>query len=365
MRTQERQHDLGVQDAMERWHAARALVMRYGWNAVSYQILNPGIEHWFSRTGDAVVGFASWAGVRVVAGAPVCAKQQLQAVADEFERDAHVNRDRVVFLAAGERMERLYAERLDRSLVYVGAQPVWDPRAWPDIVGGKPSLRAQLHRAQNKGVVVSEWPPARAQDSAALAAVLHEWLSHRGLPPLHFLTTPDLLGNVQDRRVFVAQHADQVIAYLIATPIPARNGWLIEAWPRAQNAPNGTTHLLVHAAMSAFAASGSQYATLGIAPLSEAGARHYGGEPAWLHWSLRWVRAHGCRFYNFRGLEAFKASLQPPSWEPLFAIADGPHFTPTMLRALAGVFSAGSPALFLARALAQAVGEETRRLVAS
>ena len=28
---------------------ARALVLRFGWNATAYQILNPGIELWFSR----------------------------------------------------------------------------------------------------------------------------------------------------------------------------------------------------------------------------------------------------------------------------------------------------------------------------
>jgi hypothetical protein len=36
---------------------ARDLILRYGWNATAYQLLNPGIELWFSRRGDAVIGF--------------------------------------------------------------------------------------------------------------------------------------------------------------------------------------------------------------------------------------------------------------------------------------------------------------------
>ena len=35
---------------------ARALVLRWGWNATAYQILNHGFELWFSREGDAVAG---------------------------------------------------------------------------------------------------------------------------------------------------------------------------------------------------------------------------------------------------------------------------------------------------------------------
>lgn len=347
-------------EADANWRAARALVMRYGWNAVSYQVLNPGMRHWFSRGRDAVVGYATWAKVRVVAGAPVCAAERLPAAADEFERHAFDAGERVLYVAAGARMERRFADRDDHSLVYVGSQPVWDPREWRDVVRRKASLRAQLNRARNKGVAVGEWPPDRAQDAPELVAVLQDWLAHRGLPPLHFLTTPDLLGNLRDRRTFVATRMGRAIAYLIATPIPARQGWLIEAWPRTRDAPNGTTHLLVHAAMCALGDADARYVTLGIAPLSEHGESHDQPEPAWLRWTLRWVRAHGRRFYNFRGLEAFKASLQPAAWEPLYAIADGPQFTLRHLRAVAGVFSGGSPALFLGRALLHAATAEMR-----
>ena len=52
---------------------ARELVLRHGWNATSYQIINPGMEFWFSPTCEAVVGFVRARNTLVVAGAPVCA----------------------------------------------------------------------------------------------------------------------------------------------------------------------------------------------------------------------------------------------------------------------------------------------------
>jgi phosphatidylglycerol lysyltransferase len=340
------------------WLAARDLVLRYGWNAVSYQILNPGMRLWFSSAGDAVAGYASFGGVWTVAGAPICQADRLPNVAEELEADAKARGARVVFFGAGTRLEQAYASRSDHSLVRIGAQPAWEPSAWADIVRHKASLRAQLNRARNKGVEVHEWSPARAQGSQVLRTVLREWLDSRGLPPLHFLVTPDLLDTLGDRRIFVAERGDDVVGFLVATRIPARHGWLVEQWPRRRSAPNGTTHLLVDAAMRAFDAEGSHYATLGLSPLSEQAGPVGAGQPVWLRFFLRWIRAHGRRFYNFRGLEAFKSSARPKAWEPIFAISPGGRLNPFTLRAIAGAFSDGSPERLLARAILSGVVKE-------
>lgn len=347
------------------WLAARALVMRYGWNAVAYQILNPGMRLWFSRAGDAVAGYVTHGQVRVVAGAPVCHPDRVSEVAFELDADASADGERVLFFGAGRRLEEVYTRRGDRALVRIGAQPTWDPNAWPAIVRTKASLRAQLNRARNKGVRVEEWSPGRAASAPALRAVLREWLDSRGLPPMKFLVTPDLLDTLEDRRIFVAERGSEVVGFLVATAIPARRGWLVEQWPRARSAPNGTTHLLIDAAMRAFAEAGSHHATLGLAPLSEHGGTLGAGQPAWLRLILRWVRAHGRRFYNFRGLEAFKSSAQPMAWEPVFAIGPGKRFTPVLLHAIAGAFSGGSPERFIARAVVSAGVKELHRLRAA
>jgi phosphatidylglycerol lysyltransferase len=345
------------------WLAARDLVMRHGWNAVAYQILNPGMRLWFSSAGDAVAGYVSFGRVRIVAGAPVCPRERVREVARELEADANAHGERVVFFAAGTRLEQAFSERSDHSLLRIGAQPAWDPDAWPDIVRRKASLRAQLNRARNKGVRVLEWSAERAHNAPALRAVLEDWLDTRGLPPLHFLVTPDLLATLDDRRIFVAERGEEVVGFLVATAIPARHGWLVEQWPRTRSAPNGTTHLLIDAAMRAFLDAGARYATLGLSPLSNHAGAIGDGQPAWLRLVLHWVRAHGRRFYNFKGLEAFKASVQPTTWEPIYAIAPGTRFTPMTLRAIAGAFSDGSPERLVARAVMSGAARELQRLL--
>jgi phosphatidylglycerol lysyltransferase len=350
------------------WQRARALVLAHGWNAVAYQILNPGIRHWFAGAGDAVVGYATYAGTRVVAGAPVCAADRVAAVADAFAADARAHGQRVVYFGAGRRFEERYAAdpARPRAAVPLGAQPWWDPAGWEAIVGRVASLRAQCNRARNKGVRVAEWTPEAAHEHPALRRVLAAWLAGRGLPTLHFLVEPETLACLADRRVFVAEsgaRAGGVVAFLVATPIPARGGWLLEQWPRLPDAPNGTVELLVDAAMRALGDAGARAVTMGLAPLSARATPRTPPPPAWIALALRWARAHGQRFYDFGGLDAFKAKFRPDDWEPIAAVADRARFTPRALWAVAGVFGRGSPVALVARALAMAGRDEARRAV--
>jgi phosphatidylglycerol lysyltransferase len=341
---------------------ARELVMRHGWNATAYQIINPGIELWFSAGGEGVVGYVSSHGVRVVAGAPVCPEAALRAVAAEFERDADEAGQTVCYFGAEARLESIYRDARSHSMVLLGAQPAWDPACWPGIVAARASLRAQLNRARNKGVVVGEWRPERARTEPGLRRVLGEWLGSRSLPPLHFLVEPDTLERLFDRRIFVAERGGDVVGFVLASPVPARNGWLIEQFVRGRAAPNGTAELMIHTAVLAMARDGCGYVTLGLAPLSQRCNERMNRNPLWLRALLGWLRAHGRRFYNFDGLDVFKAKFQPQRWEPVYAVSNRPRFTPATLYAVAAAFSRTSPAGLIARALVRAARAELARM---
>jgi phosphatidylglycerol lysyltransferase len=338
---------------------ARALVLRYGWNATAYQILNPGIELWFSAARDGVVGFVKHGPTRVVGGAPVCDLERLEPIVSEFMDDARAVGERVCFFGAGERLDTELGTSSGWSRVLLGAQPVWDPNGWADAVGRRGSLRAQFNRARNKGILVSEWPPQAAENHPALRRCLADWLETRGLPPLHFMVEPETLNDLRDRRVFVAERrGGEPVGFTILSPVPDRAGWLVEQIVRGRGAPNGTAELLIDSAMRAIAKSGSRYATLGLSPLSERAMVPPLSQPLWLRLTLRWVRLHGARFYNFIGLDAFKAKFNPAMWEPIYAIAEGPKFRARDLYAIAGAFSGGAPLRLIARALLRAVWQE-------
>lgn len=348
---------------------ARQLVLRWGWNATAYQILNPGLSLWFSRSGDAVVGYVLASRVRVVAGAPICALERLPQVVREFEAHAARSRHRVCYFGAAQRLEKLLRQDKSYSYVVLGAQPVWDPRNWSALVAEHSSLRSQLRRARKKGVSVAEWSSEQARSDAGLHRCAREWIEARGLPPLHFLTEPRVLHDLAERRLWIATAAStcgselKVAAFLVASPVPARGGWLLEQFVRAPDAPNGSIELLIDAAMQALGSEGARFVTMGLAPLCRVCASSQ-DEPEWLKIVLLGVRAHARRFYNFDGLEAFKSKLHPHSWEPIWAVSREPSFSPRTLWAIMGAFGRQPPARLLIHAVLRALRQELQWLAA-
>jgi phosphatidylglycerol lysyltransferase len=339
--------------------AARDLVMAHGWNATAYQILNPGIEHWFSPEGDAVVGYASLQRFMTVAGAPICAEQKMEAAAAGFEEFARERGRRVCYVCAEDRFCRLLGRSRRYAAVAIGAQPVWDPRDWPSLVARHASIRAQLNRARNKGVVIEPMEPASGARDPALRAVLDSWLLTRHLPPLHFLVESNTLGGiVRDRMLLVARHESHPIAFLVASPIPARAGYLIEQIVRDPTAPNGASELLIDAAMRQFASAGCAFVTLGLVALSRCGGNAIAANPLWLRILMRFARLHANRFYNFRGLEHFRLKLMPTRWETVWAISNERRFSIGALYAIGQAFAATTPWRALAIAAIRAARQE-------
>ena len=341
---------------------ARELVMKYGWNTTCFQIVNPGIEYWFGDEGESVVGYVSSKKVRVVAGAPVCTEESLRSVASRFEIESAAHGKSVCYFGAEARLDAIYHADPDHSEILLGAQPVWEPSGWASIVAGDSSLRAQINRAKNKGVVVTEWPSDRARDHVDLRNCLDSWLSLKGLPPLHFVIEPETLHRLDHRRVFVAERNSKVEAFLILSPIPERSGWLTEQFPHRRGAPNGTVELMMDTAIRTIANEGCDYVTLGLSPLSKRAKIQPFDNPIWLRMLLSWMRKHGQRFYNFEGLDRFKSKLRPDYWEPVFAISNERMFSGSTMWAIALAFTENHPYKVIGSGLAKAFASEIRNL---
>jgi phosphatidylglycerol lysyltransferase len=337
---------------------ARGIVLSHGWNATAYQLLNPGMHYWFSEEHEAVVGYTRRAGVRVVAGAPITLQEHLADVAAAFEQDAARTGETVCYFCADARLASLYERHPRYARLLVGGQPVWNPQHWPELSETRKSLRAQLKRARNKGVRVTAWSSEKAHRHPALEALLDTWLKSKRLPALGFLVEPRTLSFLHDRRVFVAEQHGRPVGFLVASPVPARQGWLVEQIVRHPQAPNGTAELLVDAAARAAATEGSRYFTLGLVPLAQPFMDQPTSNPLWLRLTLRWVRAHGQRFYNFSGLEYFKSKFSPHRWDPIYAITNESTFSVRTLYAVAAAFSDGSPFTLVASALGKAARQE-------
>jgi phosphatidylglycerol lysyltransferase len=287
---------------------ARDLLRRHGWNATSFQILEPGFSYWFDGD-DACVAYLDTGSAWVAAGAPIAPPQRAKETALRFAAAAAAARRRACFFGTEDR----FVAAVPFAAMRIGEQPVWDPCDWDRILSGARSLREQIRRARAKAVVVRPFDARlladpRGEPRASVERLIARWEAARPMPPMGFLVQLHLHTELEERRFFAATARDgALIGFLSMVPVFTRKGWFVEDLIRAPEAPNGTAELLIDAAMRAAAAEGSRYLTLGLAPLA-------GPIGPW----LRVARRTGLPLYDFHGVHAFKAKLRPQLWSPVF-----------------------------------------------
>lgn len=297
----------GQKDERER---VLELVRRHGWNATAFQTLELGYRYFFHGSGgdEGCIAYVDTGGAWVAAGAPLAAAPALAELTAAFVCSARQSGKRCCFFGVEQRL-------LDETpgtlrAVEVGEQPSWDPRAWPDVLARHPSLREQLRRARAKGVTVRELGSEELSQGplrVALERVIRRWLATRGLAPMAFLVQIEPFAFAAERRWFVAEQAGRALAFAGLVPVPARGGWFVEDVLREPDAPNGTSELLLDAAMRWSAAHGATWLTLGLVPLA-------GSVPL----PLAFFRRYATALYDFRGLHRYKQKLAPSAWTTIY-----------------------------------------------
>jgi len=338
-------YDQVRQDDLQR---ALGLLRRHGWNATSFQILEPGFLYWFDGAppDDACVAYIDTGQSWVAAAAPVAAPPAVSAVAQRFVAAAAAQRRRACFFGT----EDWFAAATPFRAMRIGEQPVWDQRGWDRTVAGAASLRAQIRRARTKGVQVRRFDPrllaqADGQPRRDVEQLIARWQPAHPMPPMGFLVQMHLDSAIDERRLFAGYQGEQLVGFVSMVPVYARRGWFIEDLLRLPDAPNGTAELLVDAAMRAAADEPSEYVTLGLAPLA-------GPLGPW----LRLARRTGLPLYDFRGIHSFKAKLRPQSWSPIYiSYPAGQTGIATVIDALAA-FSRGGLLRFGTRTLLRRPG---------
>lgn len=341
-------------DADRRWHSpapdpARArmlaLLERFGVGPTSFQVLEQGFSYWFDAQADAGVAYVDVRGHRVVAGMPVAAATELGAVTARFVAAARRQRRRVVFFGAEWPFVRALAEGgVPHDAVQIATQPDWTPANYHTAGAGRRTLRAQINRARNKGVVVRPIDPdelAHRPGSlrAEIELVLDRWLASRRMSVMRFMVDLQPFTFPEARRYYVAEQGDQAVGFLAAIPVYGRQGWFFEDVIRVPGAPNGTAELLIHTALEDARARGDAYVTLGMAPL--AGVDTAPGRHRLLRRLLVACRTHLGPLYSFEGVRAFKARFHPDVWTPQYVVTCPPRVGPRAFQAVLTAFAGG------------------------
>lgn len=248
-----------------------------------------------------MVLFADTGGVWLAAGAPLAPHGARPVVAQAFHAAARAAGRRAAWFSVDPR----FAHHAGLHHVPIGAEAWWRADRWPNTLRRVRSLREQLRRARRHGVtieaVATEVPPSPAI-AASMQELLQRWSSQHHLAPMRFVVDPEPLHPATGRAVFVALRAGRLVGVLSLSKLPGACT-IVTEFVRDPTAPNGTSELLVDAAMRHATAAGHARLTLGLLPL-------YGELP----WLLRAVRGSARGLYGFGGLIAWKRKLRPVRW---------------------------------------------------
>ncbi|HEY3667087.1 MAG TPA: phosphatidylglycerol lysyltransferase domain-containing protein, partial [Polyangiaceae bacterium] len=130
---------------------ALSFVLRYGFEATSFQALESGYRYFFHEA-RACVAYVDTGAAWVAAGSPIAPPEASADAVSAFLDAAKSAGRRACFFAAEQPLAGAHGEPL--TALAIGEQPVWDPGAWPKELAKHRSLREQLRRARAKGVTL-------------------------------------------------------------------------------------------------------------------------------------------------------------------------------------------------------------------
>lgn len=196
-----------------------------------------------------------------------------------------------------------------------------------DLKGGSwSSMRNVLSRGERDGLRFEILPPeALPTIHDELRAVSDAWLGHHNAKEKSFSLGAFERDYVLSQPAAILRLEGKIIAFANLLRTGSNAQCAIDLMRFLPDAPSGTMVFLFAKTMIAMRDEGVQSFLLGMAPLS--GMTGRAAAPVW-DMIGGTVYEHGERFYNFKGLRAFKAKFRP-NWEPRY-LAIGAGATPMM-----------------------------------
>ena len=292
-----------------------------------------------TRTAFLMVGTAGAS--RVVMGDPVGPIAAATRLVDTFMHDCDRNGSWPVFYRVGPQLLYLYLD-YELSIVKLG-EVAHVPLANLSLEDpGRRTLR-QVHRKLVKSGCTFEVlaPEQVAAVIPELRVVSGEWLAHRRSREKSFS-----LGHFDEEfitrgRVGVVRTGGRLVAFGTVWLSGRKAEVEIDLMRYSNDAPPSVMRYLVTEFMLWARGQGFSDFNLGMVPLS--GIRTGTVAPLW-NQIAEAVRVGGERYYNFRGLRAFKEWFHP-DWEPSYLVSPGGIKRPVIVASIASLISGGPAGL--------------------
>ena len=309
---------------------------RFGYQSQSYHILGEDKCFFFSPSGiSGVIAYVVHAKVALGAGDPVCEPSDLPTFINEFSSFCYSRGWRCCFQSVTERCHDVLVD-LGFSGIKIGEEPIYDLGniSWD---GGRfRGLRKDIRRGKKHGLTVVEYCPLSERKSdweTQMEELSANWEKFKGSGEFAFLLGGPDLPDPGERKYFLALIDDRVEAFVVCTPIYARNGIYFDLMRRKERPLSGTSQFLISESFRLLREQGYEMATLGTAPLSN---QHVDDPAKSLIIGRALDLAYGRlgSFHRYKPIHEFKNQFGPTSWENRYLAYGSPDFSPIILYAL-------------------------------
>lgn len=190
-----------------------------------------------------------------------------------------------------------------------------------ELKGGKwATLRQTASRAQRDGLEFAVVEPEGISAIAGeLVAVSDAWLAHHRAREKGFSLGAFNADYIAAQPVGVLRLNGRIVAFANILITDTCEEGTVDLMRFLPDAPKGSMDFLFVSLMEYLRGKGFKRFNLGMAPL--AGLSERRSSPVWDKVG-RTVFEHGERFYNFKGLKAFKSKFHP-QWQPRYMAAGG------------------------------------------
>ena len=333
----------------------------HGYNAHSLVSIAPGARFWTCPEIEGAITYNEFGKVWLVPGDPLVSLENATELTRRFIETAREEGRFTAFLPATERFA-VQAAPLGLRAVKIAAAPYFDLTSWGPRGDRAKKARAGVNQARRAGVRVTRVHCIDQTLKEETAYLCQSWLkTRRCAMKFGWLFALDPFQHAARKKFFTARDsAGNLVGFLAASPIPAREGWYLEDVLRLPSAPGGTADLLVVEALNLLKLEGAKVATLGTSPLARDGsvAPEVGNNELVAN-VVRIATGYFAVFYNFEGLRRFKTKFAPTWWESEYVLFPRDMMAPPhILRAFIQAIAPDGASKLVARQLARAIRPE-------
>ncbi|WP_455874986.1 bifunctional lysylphosphatidylglycerol flippase/synthetase MprF [Rhizobium yanglingense] len=273
----------------------------------------------FSEEGDAFIMYGRQGRSWIALFDPIGAKQARPELVWRFVEAARAAGCRAVFYQISPALLSHCADAGLRAFK-LGELAVADLTDF-EMKGGKwANLRQTAARAQRDGLEFEVIPPEEVAGVIdELSAVSNAWLEHHNAKEKGFSLGAFEVDYVSVQPVGVLKKDGRIVAFANILVTETKSEGTIDLMRFSPEAPKGSMDFLFVRIMEYLRGEGYTHFNLGMAPLSGMSKRETA--PVWDRIGST-VFEHGERFYNFKGLRAFKSKFHP-HWQPRYLAVSG------------------------------------------